>query len=176
MRPFDRWSFIIRGDFGAMWRGQYNVSWASICQSCNLPCLEFFIFHVHVPCKAFQWIIVVLILFHLSHFLPKRNSSEKKLILAENWLRALVHANQARYQLSFSNIHTQGLRNYLYNIRISKASPQTLDHSCPCSMIWRFDFGMTNKFTPYLIFKSFQTQQLILHEWSERSELHEVKR
>ena len=52
---------IIRGDFGAMWRGYTNVSWASICQSCNLPYLEFFIFHVHVPCNAFQLIVVAVV-------------------------------------------------------------------------------------------------------------------
>ena len=60
---------------------------------------------------------VVAVLFHLSHFLFKRNRSEKNLSLIGTQIRGFWHPSQALYQLSNSNIVTLTLESYLFNFK-----------------------------------------------------------
>ena len=53
----------------------------------------------------------------------------KNFFLAGNLTGILGHTSQALFQLSYSNIVTQSMENYLFNLRISKTKPQTLDQS-----------------------------------------------
>ena len=68
--------------------------------------------------------LVVLVIFHLSHFLL--NQSEwKKFYLIRNQSSVLWHPSRALYQLSYSNTVTLTLESFLFNFRISKTMPQT---------------------------------------------------
>ena len=77
-------------------------------------------------------LVVVLVVNHLVHFLLKINLSEKHFSLLGNRIGVLMLPSQALYQLSYINIVPNLLENYLFNLRISKTKPQTLDQSWPC--------------------------------------------
>ena len=51
-------------------------------------------------------VVVVLVLFHVSHFLIKRNLSEKNSSSERNQIGVLQHPSQVLYQLSYNNIGT----------------------------------------------------------------------
>ena len=70
-------------------------------------------------------LVVVVVLFHLSHFLFKRNISEKKLSRPgnEHGSLSMPVKHSINYPLSNSNINTILLENYLVNLRILKNRP-----------------------------------------------------
>ena len=67
--------------------------------------------------QAVVVVVVAVVLSHLSHFIFKRNLSEKLFFLAENLTRVLLCASQAFYQLSYSNIDSPAMENYLFNLK-----------------------------------------------------------
>ena len=75
-------------------------------------------------------VVVVLVLFHLSHLLFKRNLNEKKIHPSGKQPGVLEHASQALQQLSLSDKDLLLLENDLFNLRLSKTRPQSLDQSC----------------------------------------------
>ena len=68
--------------------------------------------------QGINWVVVVVaVLFHLSHFLffKWKNSTSP----------VLQHPSQVLYQLSYRHIVTPEVENYLFELRISKTKPQT---------------------------------------------------
>ena len=76
--------------------------------------------------QGITWVVVVVLVHHLVHFLSKRNLSKKNLPDWKlNW--GLQIHSQALYPLSNCLIVTQIVKIYLFNLRMSKTMPQTLD-------------------------------------------------
>ena len=74
-------------------------------------------------------VVLVLVVHHLVHLLSKIKLSEKKYSLPGNRPGILLLSSQALYQLSYSTTNTNCLENFLFNLRISKTTPQILRQS-----------------------------------------------
>ena len=91
-------------------------------------CTIFFAYG-HRP-KTKELLVVFLLLFTIWIISSLKEISVKKTPLTGNWTRVLQLPSQALYPLSFSHIVTQVVKNYLFNLRMSKTMPQTLDQYC----------------------------------------------
>ena len=79
--------------------------------------------------QGITWVVLVLVLHHLVHFLLKIILSEKKFSLPGNQTRVLLLPRQALNQLSYSATDTIWLEFFFFNQRISKTTLQTLRQS-----------------------------------------------
>ena len=80
--------------------------------------------------QGITWVVLVsVVLCNLVHFHLKINLSEKNFSLPGIWTKVLLLPSQALYQMSIDTlIHWyRMMENYLFNLRISKTTQQTLD-------------------------------------------------
>ena len=104
------------------------IHWDSNLQPSNLTLVVCGLQPKTKELLALLFLLLLMFLFTNWIIASLKKFKWKKLSLTGNWTRVLQLPTQALYPLCNSHIVTQVVKNYLFNLRMSKTTLQKLDH------------------------------------------------